>query len=136
MTRAVQSTLLKSLGVVALAASAVALIAGQQTSAPVFTSAQAAAGRTAYQANCASCHLPDLGGRNEAPPLAGPNFMNTWGRRTTRDLFDYMSATMPPGGSTLTADDFAAIVAFVLQSNGATPGAQAFATATEFAIAD
>src|SRR6185503_4710247 len=63
------------------------------------------------------------------------NFMSTWGRRTTRDLFDYMSATMPPGGSTLSADDYAAIVAFVLQSNGATSGAQAFSPATEVAIA-
>jgi alcohol dehydrogenase (cytochrome c) len=128
-------TLVKSFGVAAIVASGVALVAGQQTSTPVYTAAQATAGRATYQANCASCHLPDLGGRNEAPPLAGPNFMNTWGRRTTRDLFDYMSATMPPGGATLGPDDYAGIVAFVLQQNGATPGGQAFAQATQVAIA-
>src|SRR5205814_9265411 len=99
------------------------------------TAAQAAAGRAAYQANCSSCHLPDLGGRNEAPALAGVNFMSTWGSRSTRDLFDYMSATMPPGGSTLGADDYAAIVAFVLQSNGATAGAQPFVPTTAVTIA-
>ena len=33
--------------------------------------AQATAGQTAYEANCASCHVADLGGRNEAPQLAG-----------------------------------------------------------------
>src|SRR5262245_34154290 len=136
MSRVSPSTLAKTFGIGVIVASGVALVAGQQTATPVFTAAQAAAGRATYQANCASCHLPDLGGRNEAPPLAGANFMSTWGRRSTRDLFDYMSATMPPGGAALTADDFASIVAFVLQSNGATPGAQAFATATEFAIAD
>ena len=47
------------------------LTAGQ-TPAGVFTAQQAAAGRAAYQASCASCHLPDLRGRNEASPLAGP----------------------------------------------------------------
>ena len=45
-----------------------------------------------YQASCASCHLPDLGGRNEAPPLAGANFMNTWRTRTTRDLFEFIQS--------------------------------------------
>ena len=58
-------------------------VAAQQPTAPVFTADQAAAGRAAYQANCASCHLPDLAGRNEAPQLAGNNFMNTWRTRTT-----------------------------------------------------
>src|SRR5262249_58604671 len=58
----------------ALAASATFLAAQQAPS--VFTVDQAAAGRAAYQANCASCHMPDLAGRNEAPPLAGGTFMN------------------------------------------------------------
>src|SRR5689334_12964620 len=98
-TLKLRTTLAKSLGVIAVTASGVVLLSGQQASTPVFTTPQAAAGRTAYMANCSSCHLPDLGGRNEAPALAGPNFMNTWGRRTTKDLFDYMSATMPPGGA-------------------------------------
>ena len=62
------------------------LVAQQTPTAGPFTAAQAAAGRTAYQENCASCHLPDLAGRNEAPQLAGSNFMNTWGNRSTRDL--------------------------------------------------
>ena len=88
--------------IAALAGSAIALVAGQQPSgAPVYTAAQAAAGRAAYQANCASCHVADLGGRNEAPQLAGGDFMNTWRSRTTKDLFDYMSSTMPPGGPSL-----------------------------------
>ena len=56
----------------AIAGSAIALMAGQQppSGAPAYTAAQATAGRAAYQANCASCHVADLGGRNEAPQLA------------------------------------------------------------------
>ena len=56
---------------------------------------------TVYQASCASCHLPDLAGRNEAPQLAGNNFMNTWRTRTTRDLFEFIQSTMPPTGENL-----------------------------------
>ena len=45
--------------------------APQRAAAPaVFTAAQATAGQSAYQANCASCHLADLAGQNEAPQLA------------------------------------------------------------------
>jgi alcohol dehydrogenase (cytochrome c) len=106
-------------------------VAGQQPAPPaVFTADQAAAGRTAYLANCAGCHLPDLSGRNEASPLAGANFMNTWRERTTRDLYDYISKTMPPGRANLSPDTYLAITAHILQSNGAASGTQAFAATT------
>ena len=75
-------------------------------SAPVFTAAQAAAGRGLYDASCAGCHVADLGGRNEAPQLAGGDFMNAWRTRTTLDLFEFIQATMPPGGPTLSADQY------------------------------
>ena len=75
--------------------------AGQQPVSPgIYTAAQAANGRTTYQTNCAACHLNDLRGRNEAPPLAGPNFMSAWGQKSARELFDFISATMPPGRAT------------------------------------
>jgi len=110
-----------------LGGSAIALVSGQQpTGAPIYTVAQATAGRAAYQANCASCHVADLGGRNEAPQLAGGDFMNTWRSRSAKDLFDYMSSTMPPGGASLTSDQYASIVAYILQQNSAQPGQTAF----------
>src|SRR6185436_16921526 len=67
-----------------------AAILGRQQTSPQIT-----AGRTLYQTNCAGCHMPDLGGRNEAPPLAGANFMSTWGARSTRDLLGTIQTTMP-----------------------------------------
>ena len=110
-------------GAVVAAIPVVALIAGQQAPRPsVYTAAQAAAGRQAYTANCAGCHQPDLRGQNEALPLAGPNFMTTWGNRSTRLLFEYIQGTMPPGNANLSEEQYLSIVAFILQSNGATPG--------------
>ena len=105
-----------------------------QTAAAVFTAAQANAGQASYQANCASCHLADLAGQNEAPQLAGANFRSTWGKRATRELVEYMAATMPPGRPSLAADDYVNIAAFILRSNGAAAGPQALTASNATAI--
>lgn len=140
MTTPHRSTLL------ATAAAAMALAvagAAQQPATPpaagapgpaTITAAQAAAGRDAYQARCASCHLPDLGGRNEASPLVGRAFMTAWRERSTKDLFDYIRTSMPPGGATLGADEYLAITAFVLRSNGAATGTTALTATTAVPI--
>jgi hypothetical protein len=92
------------------------------------------AGRASYQTNCASCHLPDLAGRNEAPQLAGANFINAWRTRTTRDLFEYIQSAMPPSGENLGAEQYLAITAFILQANGAQAGTQPFTPTTTVPI--
>src|ERR1700738_4234248 len=97
----------------------------------LFTGEQANAGRATYQIKCSTCHLPDLKGSNEAPPLAGNNFANAWRDRSTSDLFNRIRNTMPlndPG--LLTDDETVNIVAYILQANGATPGSQALTSTT------
>ena len=98
--------------------------AQQGTGVAPYTAAQAAAGRGSYQANCAGCHGPDLGGRNDAPQLAGAQFVGTWGGRTVGDLIGFMEAAMPPGNATLGEQNYLNIAAFILDSNGARPGNQ------------
>jgi alcohol dehydrogenase (cytochrome c) len=116
------------------AALGIALVAGQQPQTAVFTADQAAAGRAAYQTTCAGCHMADLGGRNEAPQLAGGNFMSTWRTRSTRDLFEFTQSTMPPSGENLPVEQYVNIIAYILQSNGAAAGAQPFTPATAVPI--
>ena len=116
-------------GACVLIAAPAASIADDRTKA-VFTAAQADAGRAAYFQHCASCHMPDLSGSNDAPPLAGTNFLSAWQARTTRDLFEYVSEAMPPGGAALDAKTYTAIVAHILQSNGAKPGGQTLDAST------
>src|ERR1700734_2985126 len=41
----------------------------------LFTSAQAVAGKAAYQRNCASCHGPSVDDGTSAPPLRGAAFL-------------------------------------------------------------
>jgi alcohol dehydrogenase (cytochrome c) len=110
------------------------LLTGQQPTAP-YTAAQADAGRTAYQANCAGCHGPDLGGRNDAAQLAGSLFMGSFGGRTTKDLVGFMQGAMPPGNpGSLNEATYLNIAAFILDSNGARPGTQPLTAATSVGI--
>ncbi len=119
-------------GAIAALGSSIIMAAAQQPARPgIFTVEQASAGQATYQGVCSSCHLPDLKGAFEAPPLAGANFMNTWRNRATSDLFTRIRATMPisnPGS--LSDQDAANLVAFILQANGAAPGTQALTPET------
>jgi len=66
---------------VVIAACGVAILFAQQRPAGPYTAEQAAAGRAAYQTNCAVCHAADMTGRNEASQL-GSNLFSQWGNRT------------------------------------------------------
>src|SRR5688572_17787303 len=117
--------------------SAALVTAGEQaptTAASVFTARQAAAGKTAYAKNCASCHMPDLSGNSEIPALAGAAFKEMWGTRSTKELFDYLSAAMPYGAPSLTLDEYRAITAYMLQVNGAVAGEEELTPSTAITI--
>jgi len=116
---------------VTLLAGAALLTAGQAPGAGPFTADQAAAGRNAYDATCAGCHGANLSG---TPPLAGSNFRIGWSSRSTRDLLTQVQSMPPeqPGG--LPEATYLAIVAYILQSNGATAGAQPLTAQTTVAL--
>ena len=107
----------------------------RQTVPGPFTTAQADAGRRLYLAHCASCHLPNLAGRNEAAELAGSNFIRAWERRTTSDLLIYIRTAMPPGNrGNLGDDNYLKLVAFLLLANGAEVSNQELAAAARVPI--
>jgi mono/diheme cytochrome c family protein len=112
-----------------------ALARAQETPpAPVFTAEQASAGKSAFEKSCAACHMQNLTGDADAPALVGTSFMSTWRTRTTRDLLEYMSTSMPPGSSPLGAEVYTSITAYVLKSNGATAGPNALTVTTAVPI--
>jgi len=125
------------IAVAGLTVAAMPPVAGQQPAAAgsPFTAAQATAGAAAYQANCATCHQPDLRGQGTATPLAGQAFIGAWGSRPASDLLSFIQLTMPPGSpGTLSADTYASIAAFILQSNGARAGNQPLTANTQVVI--
>ncbi|MGD0965486.1 MAG: PQQ-binding-like beta-propeller repeat protein [Candidatus Acidiferrales bacterium] len=126
------------LAVSAMAAAALSSGAAPQAGpARAFSSAQVNMGRVLYQQKCASCHLPDLRGGVEAPPLAGDNFLNAWRKRTTSDLFAVIGKTMPANSpGSLSNQQSLSLIAFILQSNGAAAGADDLAADAAVMIGD
>jgi alcohol dehydrogenase (cytochrome c) len=97
--------------------------AGSGPDPGVYTSEQAEQGKKLYGSRCAACHGAHLEGVT-APPLAGPNLEKNWISTTTMDdLFFLMRTTMPLSmAKSLSADQHAAVFAYVLQQNGYPPG--------------
>jgi alcohol dehydrogenase (cytochrome c) len=99
--------------------------AGAPTRAAMYTDAQASAGESLYRRSCAGCHGATLSG-GTAPPLTGSTFETSWSdpRVTVADVFFIARTTMPPrASSTLTAQDHAAVFAYILKMNGFPSGA-------------
>jgi uncharacterized protein YjbI with pentapeptide repeats len=87
----------------------------------VFTPAQVTQGRGLFGSSCTGCHGENLQGL-DAPPLTG-DFFTHWYDGPVAALFDYIITTMPldrPGS--LTPQQTAALVAFILERNGFAPG--------------
>ena len=102
------------------------------TSAQVtYTSAQSEVGQGLYSDACSVCHLENFQGSFEAPELAGPNFRNIWGGRPIGDLLELISTTMPPDQiGSLSDDDIASVVAYILEANDVAASAGALTTAS------
>ena len=87
----------------------------------VYTDAQAARGRTAYQQHCSECHGGSLEG-GEAVALKGDRFNLSWKESTVDKLFKQISTNMPMSedgslAGTLARGTYVDLVALVLQSN-------------------
>lgn len=88
-----------------------------------FTQAQADQGGDLYRASCASCHGPALNDGEFAPTLKGARFKGKWSGQSVGALFAYVSTNMPPGqAGALAPEDYANILAFLLQANGVPAG--------------
>lgn len=115
-----------------LAGTVIPVIAHDDSSMPLYTAQQAAAGKILYAAKCAQCHGETLQG-GAAGALAGPAFAATWSydefqgdwAQPTVDDLDYIiRATMPKGTpGTLTPGEYTEVLSYVLQQNGYASGA-------------
>ena len=84
----------------------------------VYSEVQAARGKTLYEAQCAFCHQSDLRGQGFAPGLIEDAFTSRWQDGNLGDLFTIVKVTMPQDKpDSLTGEEYAAIVAYLLQAN-------------------
>lgn len=98
----------------------------------VFTVEQAGRGEALYTENCSTCHGAELRGSEMAPGLTDGVFSAKWNDLTLADLLDRIRTTMPqndPGS--LSRQQAADLLAFVLQKMNYPAGAQELPTATD-----
>jgi hypothetical protein len=133
-------------------------MSGQQPNGSgIFTPAQAAAGRAAYEKTCGRCHTLSLMGRQgnpderptvsslsdadqkfidnaggRVPPLAGKVFLQRWGSKTASQLVArFQEARFSFEEPGLTDNELIVdITAYVLQVNGLKAGSQPLTRAT------
>ena len=91
----------------------------------VYSEPQAARGKAVSEAQCAFCHGSDLRGQGFAPALIEDTFATRWQDGNLGELFTIVKSTMPQDKpASLTDEDYAAIVAFLLQANRYPAGQQ------------
>ena len=91
----------------------------------VYSEAQAARGKGVYEAQCAFCHQSDLRGQGFASALVEDTFTSRWQDGNLGDLFTIVKVTMPQDNpASLTDEEYAAIVAYLLQANRYPSGQQ------------
>ena len=148
--------------VIALLLSGRFILTGQQTAAPtVLTTAQAEAGRAAYENSCGKCHTYSLLGRKgeegELPPftslpapylkfigtpvhvpaLMGKSFVGKYGQKTVTEMFSLFRGaadTTPVSELHMSDDTIVNITAYILQMNGAKPGNQPLTKTTDAVV--
>ena len=103
---------------VALAAGFAESSAGPSVLDGVFSEAQAIRGQELYYAQCLLCHGDDMSGRDQAPPLAGPQFSDVWLGASLWSLTERI-ATMPPDRpGVLSREQNVDILTYMLWFNG------------------
>jgi mono/diheme cytochrome c family protein len=91
--------------------------AARATQDGLFTLEQAERGERVYQAECASCHAPDMEGGPVARGLSGLTFRYQWADRPLAALFDVMREKMPPGKPALREQAYLDLLAAILKRN-------------------
>ncbi len=84
----------------------------------VYSEAQAYRGEKVADTRCIGCHGPKLDGGDSGPKLVGETFLANWNSQSMGVLFDWVREAMPaeaPG--TLSRDETAAVIAYILQLN-------------------
>ena len=86
--------------------------AGAQTVVDkVYSTAQAGRGEEKFNQICTACHL--------VSDLSGSRLREKWEDQTVGDVFNFISNSMPEGDpGSLTKDEYASIVAYLLKQSG------------------
>ena len=84
----------------------------------LFTNGEAAQGRIVFKQHCAACHGDDLRGKI-GPALVGPSLGSASDHTTVSIMFNVIAFEMPADEpASLTRQNYADVMAYILQRNG------------------
>ena len=84
----------------------------------IYSTEQASRGQAKYAMVCSNCHQSDLTGSDQAPGLAGGDFLDRWNDQSVGDLADRIRTSMPLDDvGSLNVQLSADITAYLLQAN-------------------
>jgi len=84
----------------------------------VYSRDQAGRGQAKYMQVCSGCHQADLSGSDQAPALAGGEFLDRWEGQSVGDLADRIRTSMPLDDvGSLNVQLSADLTAYLLQAN-------------------
>lgn len=120
-------------------AAAFALAAGSGAAQPSdvpLAAEQIERGQATFRQHCTECHGRSLEGTPQFPALVGDAFEADWAGRTLGEFYTYVHELMPLGaGGSLTDEEYADVVAYVLSQNTVSTSDEAFDPADEEALA-
>lgn len=93
----------------------------------IYTQAQLARGMKVYLKECSSCHGESLLGGESSPTLVGPEFMRHWAGQTVGALLEKVRMMPPKEPDKLTTEQYADILAVILNTNDFPAGSQELA---------
>jgi mono/diheme cytochrome c family protein len=93
-----------------------------------FTEAQAIHGQEIYYTYCVLCHGDDMSGRDQAPPLAGPQFADIWEGESLWSLVNRLDTMPPDRPGILSREETVDLLTYLLWFNGLPLGEVALAT--------
>ncbi|MDT8399523.1 MAG: cytochrome c [Pseudomonadales bacterium] len=86
--------------------------------AGAYTEAQAIRGQALYYQHCLACHGEMMNGVDQAPPLAGPQFIGIWKGEPLWALVERIQTMPPEKPGTLSRQENVDILSYVLWYNG------------------
>ncbi|HEY0875406.1 MAG TPA: cytochrome c [Vicinamibacterales bacterium] len=119
------------------AASAYVAPAQKTTNDGVYTKAQADGAKKQFETICADCHPFTVAAKKKPKdlPLGDEPFFDSWSGRPLSEMITLIALTMPNDGSaTVTDEEAANLVAYILQQNGYPAGSVPLTTATASAV--
>jgi mono/diheme cytochrome c family protein len=83
-----------------------------------FSEAQALRGQALYYSLCLDCHGDDMSGRDQSPPLAGPQFSGVWSGASLWSLTQRIGTMPPDRPDMLSRAEAVDLLSYMLWFNG------------------